>query len=302
MGTVEIVFNPVAGGGAAARARAVEAALHRRGIAARLRATGSRGDAEAMAREAAVAHAAGACSALLVAGGDGTLAEAANGLVGSTLPMGLVPAGTANVLACELGWPRDAEGIADLVAAGRSFRAGLGVADGRRFLLMAGIGLDAEVVAGMPPALKRRLGRLGYALFALRVLARRRPRLHEIEVDGERLRVAAAIVANARHYGGPYMLAPEAGLDRPGLQLVLLRDPGALAHLRAAAALAAGRMRTLGGVEIRAARSVAFAGGDGAPVQLDGDPAGHAPMRIGWLPDALTLLAPRRFPSRAARG
>jgi YegS/Rv2252/BmrU family lipid kinase len=302
MGVVEIVFNPAAGGGAAAKARAVAAALGRRGIAARLRATAARGDAEAMAREAARAHEAGGCAALLVAGGDGTLAEAANGLAGAALPMGLVPAGTANVLACELGWPREPEAIAGLVAAGRSYRAGLGVADGRRFLLMAGIGLDAEVVAGMPPGLKRRLGRLGYALFALHELARRRPRLHDIEVDGEKLRVAAAIVANARHYGGPYVLAPGAGLDRPGLQVVLMRAPGRLAHLRAAAALAAGRMQSLGGVEIRAARDVVLGGDDGAPVQFDGDPGGRAPARIAWLPDALTLLAPRRFPSRAARG
>jgi len=292
MAVVAIIFNPVAGGGAARKARAVAAALGRRGIGARLRATAARGDAEAMAREAARAHEAGGCAALLVAGGDGTLAEAANGLAGAALPMGLVPAGTANVLACELGWPRDPDAIAGLVAAGRSFRAGLGVADGRRFLLMAGIGLDAEVVAGMPPGLKRRLGRLGYALFALHVLARRRPRLHDIEVDGEKLRVAAAIVANARHYGGPSTLAPEAGLDRPGLQLVLLRAPGRLAHLRAAVALGAGRMEALGGAEIRAARHVVLGGDDGAPVQLDGDPGGRAPSRIAWLPDALTLLAP----------
>ncbi|MFM8989081.1 MAG: diacylglycerol/lipid kinase family protein, partial [Alphaproteobacteria bacterium] len=139
---------------------------------------------------------------------------------------------------------------------------------------------------------KRRLGRLGYALFALHVLARRRPRLHDVEVDGETLRVAAAIVANARHYGGPYRLAPEAGLDRPGLQVVLMRAPGRLAHLRAAAALATRRMQSLGGVEIRAARRVVVGGDDGAPVQLDGDPGGQAPVRIEWLPDALTLLAP----------
>ncbi len=143
----------------------------------------------------------------------------------------------------------------------------------------------------MPPALKRRLGRLGYGLHALATLARRPRRLHAIEADGEAMQVAAAIVANARHYAGPFVLAPEAGLDRPGLQLVTLREPGALSHLRAAAALAAGRLRELGGVEVRAVRSVAFLDTDGAPVQLDGDPGPATPLRIGWLPDALVLLA-----------
>src|SRR5207247_5349412 len=121
-----------------------------------------------------------------VCGGDGTISEAAAGLAGSTVPLGILPGGTSNVLAVELGVPRNLSGAEALLHDGTPAPLRLAHAGERPFLLWAGAGLDARIMRRMNLTLKRQLGRAGIGLTAASEFLRYEfPRL-EVEIDGVR--------------------------------------------------------------------------------------------------------------------
>jgi len=284
-----VVYNPIAGRRRQRFLSRVLEALERRGASIRLEPTKARGDAEAMARAAA---ADGATQRLVVAGGDGTINEALNGLAGASLPLALVPLGTANVLAHELGLGSGAQSIADAVLDGSPGAVSLGTVNGRRFSMMAGVGFDAHVVRDVSTRLKRAIGKGAYALETLRQLFVFGSRLYDVTVDGAPHRAASVLVCNGHYYGGRFVAAPDARLDRPGFQVVLFLDPGPRATLRYMAALAAGTLARHGRVRILAANRVEIAGPAGEPVQGDGDVIAHLPAIFESLPDAAKLVGP----------
>jgi diacylglycerol kinase (ATP) len=270
-----VIFNPTAGG---RRRRAVDrlvARLARSGAGVELRPTAARGDAERFARES------GGFDAVVAAGGDGTINEIVNGLAaldGTAPPLAILPLGTANVLAGELGLERGT--VYAAIGAGLSGRIHAGSVNGRRFALMVGVGFDARVVEHLDPALKRRLGKLAYWLETLRQLWRYRPQRYSVEVDGRVHDAAAVIVTKARRYGGAYVLAPAARLGEPLLHVCLFGASGRLSVLRYGAALVLGRVHRLKDVRILPARRVRIAGPAGEAVQGDGDIVGHLPVEI----------------------
>ncbi len=234
---------------------------------------------------------------VVAAGGDGTVNEVINGLAeGATL--GILPLGTANVLARELGLPLDPEGACERIMTGSTRRIDVGVAtDGegteRRFACMAGLGFDAEVVREVGPRLKRYLRSLAFPLVALKVYLRGgRPDLH-IE-DGDVTHVAQfAVVANGRYYGGEFQTAEDASLASGGLEVVLvekvglLTRPDVLARLlakspldRAVESFASGGIRA----------SSPAAGGARVPVQIDGEVWGRLPMSFRVEPAAVEVI------------
>ncbi|MBL8663961.1 MAG: hypothetical protein JNM29_14085 [Candidatus Odyssella sp.] len=283
-----VIYNPIAGrrrGGVLARASAALAAA---GIAVRTEPTAARGDAERLARAARGA------GTVAVAGGDGTVNEAINGLAGGGARLALIPLGTANVLAAELGLPSDPEALAR-IAAGDTVRAiHLGeaaLASGtRRFAMMAGVGFDAHVVANVRPGLKRAAGKLAYGWQMLVEWLRLGPRRYRVTADGVRYACASAILAKGRFYAGRYVAAPEASLDRPSYELVLFERGGRWAVLRYALALGLGRLHSAKGVRILRAREIAIEGDAGEPVHADGDPIGTLPARFTIAPERLGVL------------
>ncbi|MCK6452437.1 MAG: diacylglycerol kinase family lipid kinase [Alphaproteobacteria bacterium] len=303
-----VVHNPISGWPVAGWFRRrllarVVARLRRAGARVEVRRTAARGDAERFAR-AALAQ---GFERIVVAGGDGTINEAANALAGSALPLAVVPLGTANVLAAEIGLGGGADAIARVILDGRPARVSLGAVGGRRFVMMAGIGFDARVVRAVDPAAKRWLGKLAYVAATLAELGRFRPRRYAITADGRRFEAGSVIVAKGRHYAGNFVAAPDARLDDACFQVCLFRAGDRRAILRYATALARGRLHRLDDVTIVAARSVMVERlGDSAvtePVQGDGDIVGRLPVRIAVLPHALTLMVPAESPlGRAAPG
>lgn len=285
-----VIANPAAGQGPLRRwrLRACLAALAARGCVVTVQHTEHPGHAEELARAALT----GPYDAVVAAGGDGTINEVANGLIGGSLPLGLIPLGTANVLAVELGLRVRAASAAAAIAAGRRRRVHLGRVDGRRFLLMAGAGIDAEVVAGVDLALKRRTGKFAY-LFQTLVSALRYgyPPLRVV-IDGVAHRAFGVVVCKGRHYGGPFIAAPRANLEEPGLEVCLLGRAGLNGTLRAGVALMLGRLGRLPEVSILPAREVTIEGADGAPLQGDGDILAHLPCTITVAEETLELLAP----------
>jgi len=293
-----VIYNPVAGGRARRRLGAALEEMRRLGIAVVLRETGSAGDAERFAREATATD----FDAVVVAGGDGTLNEAVNGLGDLRVPVAIFPFGTGNVLAHEIGMPRNPAELAAIAAAGpaRPISVGEAVFEGRpvarRFLLMTGVGFDAEVVEGLDLDLKRRAGKLAFVWSILKRLWRYRPTEYSVTLEGEggvsERRAASAVATKARYYAGRFVLAPAAHLTDRSFQLALFRNPGRRAALGYLLALAGGFLHRLTDVEFATARAARFTLPRGAPVQIDGDVAGPLPVTIRIAEEPLLLVYP----------
>lgn len=303
--TVAIAFNPVAGAGrAAGRAESLEAPLRRLALEPLLLPSDRRGG---IARAARVWR--GRCRAFAVVGGDGTAREAAEGLVGGETPLAFLPAGTANVLATELGLPSDPEELARLIAAGGTraidvFEAVPCAAGACRGLLFASAGFDGEVVrrvAEMRAA--RRDAGLGATLAGMHAYtgpilaawAGWQPVPLDLSVDGRQVSggpFAWVIVANARNYGGLFRLGPEIDPADGVLDVIALRAGGrAELAVAALAGLATGMTDAPGVVGFRARREVALSHPEGVPVQVDGDPAGTTPLVVRLGAERLRVVA-----------
>ena len=289
-----VIRNPTAGrrGGLFARTLACLQAL---GCQTEVRETAARGDAEAWARESVGMG----YDAVVAAGGDGTVAEVINGLVAvaGAPPLAILPLGTANVLAIEIGLPADSRALAEVVAAGRARRVCLGRIRGQAgrrtyFSLMAGAGFDAHVVAGVNPGLKRVLGKGAYVAESLRQLGAFRCPRYRVTVDGVAYEAASLIIANGRHYAGRYVCAPEAAIDDPVLHVCLFEKGGPLAILRYIAALQTGRLARRPDYRILPARHVTITEPAGEPLQAGGDIVANLPVEIDVVPDALRLVMP----------
>lgn len=285
-----IIFNPAAGWRRRQRLAPVLAQLRAHGCALELRETQAPGDAERFAAEADP----GAFDLVVVAGGDGTVNETINGLARSGLPLALIPLGTANVLAAEIGLSTDPAAVARCVALGQPRPIALGAANGRRFILMAGAGFDAHVVAGVSVPMKRWLGKGAYVLSTLRQLLVFDFPSYEVLTDNRAQRAASVIVTNARYYGGRFVCAPEASLESATLQVCLFERGGRLAAIGYALALFSGRLPRLASYRLIAARRIEVRGRPGEPIQVDGDGIGQLNVAIEVLPRALDLVFPPR--------
>jgi len=271
----------------------VVAALERRGCVVVVRRTGpASGDAERLAREAEADF-----EIIVAAGGDGTINAVANGMVANGVaeaprPLALVPLGTANVLAREIGLPRRPEALAELIAAGAAGPIWPGRVGDRLFLTMASSGFDAATVAVVNPRLKRYLGRAAFAWAIAVCLWRYRPSELCVEVDGANHRAATMIAAKGRFYAGSHVIAPRADLAEPMLDLVLFQRRGRLMVLRYLAALLLGRLPRRGDITFLRSRAALVSGPDSVPVQADGEIVAHLPVSIGIADRPLQLVRP----------
>jgi diacylglycerol kinase (ATP) len=244
---------------------------------------------------------------IVAAGGDGTISEVAEGLAYSHVPLAILPAGTANVLAHEARIPRSitraASGIGDLVP----HRVPLGCIEirgeeARYFVLMAGAGFDAQIIYELHDPLKMRLGKLAYFLGGVQFLGRR---LEEVDVtfDGARKRCSFALISKVRNYGGDFEIATQVRLEDPEFEVVLFEGSDSWRYLRYLAGVATRRLAHLDGVCFARTRSVDLESVNGHPVylQADGELIGALPARIRMVPDALTLLLPERQSAKESR-
>jgi diacylglycerol kinase (ATP) len=285
-----IIVNPAAGRARSAerRLRRFVIALERQGCSVVLRRALSRpGDAERLAREAEADF-----DAIIAAGGDGTVHAVVNGLAGRSMPIGVLPFGTVNVLAREIGLPRRPEELASLIVSAPARPIWPGRVGSRAFVMMASAGFDSEIAAGVHPGLKARAGRLAFVWAVLIQLWHYRVRDLVVRVDGIEHRAAGLVAAKGRFYAGPFVIAPCARLAEPTLELVLFRRAGRLAVLRYAAALFLGRLPRLNDVTILRARAATVTGDRAVPVQADGEIVGQLPVTIEIADQPLLLIQP----------
>jgi YegS/Rv2252/BmrU family lipid kinase len=288
-----IIVNPAAGRvRSSTMLKRTVAALERRGCSVQIRHAGEdRTGLEQLARDMGPGF-----DAVIAAGGDGTVDAVVNGLAAASQQpspaFGLLPLGTVNLLAREIGLPRDPEALAAAIASGPVRQVWPGRVGDRLFMVVAGCGFDADIVAAVNPAMKAHLGRLAFAAALLCILHQDRRRALSLRIDGQELRAAAVIVAKGRYYAGPFTMAPAAAIGEPVFHAVLFRSDSRLAMLRYLAAIFCGGLHWLGDVEIRRCMAVSISDRDAAPVQADGEIVAAAPVTITVAECPLQLIWP----------
>lgn len=251
--------------------------------------------AAAIARQ----HVAGGADLVLAAGGDGTINEAAEGLVGSQVPLGILPGGTANVLATEMKLGSNMENAAARLGRCRPCRIPVGhvtCEDGavsRHFLMMAGIGLDAHIVYRVSTPLKAAAGKLAYWVAGWTLLGRRLAEFR-VEMNGATRQCSFALVSKVRNYGGDFEIARDVSLFDDRFEVVLFEGRSTLPYVKYFGGLMLNRLNGMKGVTVTRAQCLRLTMPEDRRVylQIDGELAGHLPAEIRIVPDALTLLVP----------
>lgn len=222
---------------------------------------------------------------VIIAGGDGTVNAVVNALSAGRATLAILPLGTANVLALELGISTVADGIRRIVRGDtRPLAVGLIEGEGglsRRFLLMAGIGLDGEVVRGVRISEKRLFKKGAYLLSALRCMLTWQRGRFSLLADGRPVECHSVVICNGARYGGNLILMPEADISEPLLDLFCITTESRWSWLRIISSVLAGRPCRSGDVTLLRAGQVEV-GGERA-IQLDGDYLGQAPVRVSTI-------------------
>ncbi len=238
---------------------------------------------------------------IIAAGGDGTINEVVDGLANSHVPLAVLPAGTANVLAHEIGLKRDVVGAARQIQDCLPQRVSVGLietaqGESRHFLLMAGVGFDAQVIYHLSAGLKAQLGKLSYFLGGLRRIG---GSLVEFEaVSGGVARTCSfALISKVRNYGGDFEIAAEVSLRDDSFELVLFEGRNSWRYVRYLAGVVTKNLARTPGVSF--ARTDCVTLRKLAPpnvyLQADGELIGVIPATIRIVPDALTLLMPAKL-------
>ncbi len=285
-----IVVNPISGRlkGRRVAARLAEG-LGERGVEAETISTEAPGDG----RQAAEQADPGEVSAILCAGGDGTVNEVVNGLAGKGIPVALFPTGTGNVLAKEFGIRAKADAVCDAVAAGQTVELALGEVNGRRFVLFVGGGFDAAVARRFEQTRNGPVSKLSYLLPILHVLFRYPcPDIH-VTVDGEPVGSSPhVLVANVRSYGGPFVMVPDAAPTADVLDICLISGKSRPALIRRGWAAFRHRLLNHHGVRHVQGRTITLRADGLAPFQVDGDFFGCDDLTVRMIDDRLTFIVP----------
>jgi diacylglycerol kinase (ATP) len=299
MQSATVIVNPVAPN-LPSRRQLREAAswLHGQGWQADWAFTRSPGDAAAMAARAAQEGR----TLVVVCGGDGTLNEAANGLAGSETALAVIPAGTANVWAKEVGIPRRPIAALEVAIRGQARRIDLGRASsppgegGRYFFMMAGLGLDGSIAASLPLNVKRYLGATTYAIMAAAQSLRYRGQRVKLIVDGEPLetRLLMIVVGNTRHYAGITQVTRRAYADDGLLDACIFQGRHTLDIIFHTLRVAAQAHLRASDVLYRQARRLEVHSETPLPAQLDGDFYPGYPTVFEVVPAALTVMVSRK--------
>ena len=286
---VVVVFNPISGRGkSAAAAETAAAVFFKAGLDVDIRPTAAAGDARRFASELKADVDAVAC-----VGGDGTLNEIVRGLV-LPIPIGLVPVGTANVVARELGVPFSPSKAAAVLLGGRTRAIDVGRIGSGRFVAMTGVGFDGEIVKAIAKARKGPISQLTYVRPSIAALSAFKPRPLTLEVDGRLLPETffGVIVANTRCYGGHFSVAPDAVIDDGLLHYSAWTLPSKLQLIRYA--IAALLRRRSSAARYGSGKRFRILSADGSPVsvQADGDPAPDTPVEIEVSERSAQLFVP----------
>lgn len=301
-----LIYNPTSGRKRHRRFAEVEQAariLKDEGIATELAPTIGPGSATRIARRAVEQRR----GMVIACGGDGTVNEIINGLAGSQVPMALLPAGTANILAKELRIPWDIPHAARLIPGGTIRRIALGIAfplngnaseamprEGRYFLSVGGAGPDGAIVNGVHKGLKDNAGVVAYWVEGFRQLLGYDFPEMRIRSGGQERKATILIAGRTVNYGGPFKITTGANLYEDSFEFLTNSKKSRLGYLACLPAIWMGTLREMDGIEAwKSAETIAEpAGSDPVYAQVDGEPVGQLPIAFKIVADALSIVAP----------
>jgi YegS/Rv2252/BmrU family lipid kinase len=295
-----LIVNPTAGGGRRVPQLDEARRIFREGgIETELQSTTAAGEATHMARHAVETSR----QMVIVCGGDGTVNEVVNGLACSQVPLAVLPAGTANVLAKELSLPWNLPRAAERIIHAPYRRIALGLAipekssgEPRYFLSLAGAGADGALVSAVRPEIKLKAGILAYWQEGFRQLTRYDFPMFRTSMAGNACDIDASlvVVGRTKHYGGPFKITTEADLLEPQFELAFVTTRSAWRYMAYLPLLWLGRLRGARHVHFFKTDSLQCASNSASHVQIqvDGEPAGRLPVEFRIVPDALTLAIP----------
>ena len=252
-------------------------------------ATARAGDAEHLARNAV----AQGFEQIVAAGGDGTIHEVANGIAGSDAALGLMPMGTMNVFANELGIPPNDLGRCwQIIQAKRTRLIDLPTANEKHFVQLAGVGLDAQVVKETSRTFKRNFGPLSYLVSAAQIAGRRPPRLLIESEEAMTEEGSFVLVGNGRLYGGPFPFFKHALLDDGLLDVLVFKQLGYIELIKYLQNVLFTSDITTREVEYFQTRRLRVSSAEEVPVELDGELVGSCPVEFQMKPRRLKVIAP----------
>ena len=252
-----------------------------------MRVTDSPGDARALAVRAVEEG----FQVVVAAGGDGTVNEVVNGIAGSDVALGILPVGTMNVFAAELGLPGDLDEAWAIIRAGRTRRVDLLRANSQYFIQLAGVGLDAQVVQATSWNFKKNFGPLSYLISAAQIASRKPPRLF-VEADDQVREGSFVLIGNGRYYGGPLAFFKDARIDDGKLDVLIFKNLAYLDIARYVTNVFLGKHTALPDVEYFQTKKAVVRSDDDVPVEVDGEVVGALPVTFRISSRKLKVVVP----------
>jgi diacylglycerol kinase (ATP) len=249
--------------------------------------TSAKQDATRVAKERATQY-----DAVIACGGDGTINEVINGIAEKGVPLGIIPAGTENVLAKELGIPSNYRKAAQQILRGKKCVFDLGKANKRYFALMAGIGYDAHIASQVEllPLIKNLFGSAAYPLAALKDFFNyNHPKLR-VQVNGKTYTGYFVIVANSRYYGRVFEVAHKANMQDGLLDVCIFQDLDLYNLIRYFVGVVTKKHDTFQDVHYMKAKQVRITGEHPVLAHVDCELIGKTPVEVEVCPNAITIF------------
>jgi diacylglycerol kinase (ATP) len=278
-----IIFNPAARG---EKARSLEEKVRSLTGPDTPLFTSRPGETVALARQLAQeGH-----STIVAAGGDGTINEVVNGIAGLDVSLGILPIGTMNILACELGLPTtQLEQCWEIIQGGFIRSIDLALANDQYFVQLAGIGLDALAVRETDLNMRRTIGPISYIFAAAQIIGRPAPRLEICFNERETMGGCFVLVGNGRFYGGPLSFFPNAKNDDGLLDVLVFKHQGYLDIIRYLQGVLIGNHADFADIEYRQIHSLSVISDRRVPVEIDGEVSFHTPVHFRVGPSKLRV-------------
>lgn len=289
---VSLIINPISGNSSIRLVKNIKNLIERNTPSPEVFITEKQGDAAAFSMELS------GTDLIIVAGGDGTLNEVINGVlsrqkseqVKKTAPLALIPLGTANVMAKELGIPEEAEKAVHLAFNGTPKKISLGKINGHFFSLMAGIGFDGETVFRAKNNIKKISGKGAYIFSGINALINYNPHLIEVKTSSGVFTGYNAVIGNARYYGGYFQVTPGADLKEPMLDLCLYNGETRRDLIRFISGVLRKKHLDFKDVIYGKFSELEITSKGAVHVQADGDYFGILPAKIESVKDAISLI------------
>jgi diacylglycerol kinase (ATP) len=281
-----IILNPAARG---ARGQRLRAQVEKLARGTTICATSTAGEAEALARNAV----AEGYERIVAAGGDGTINEIVNGMAGHNVALGLLPIGTMNVFATELGLPvNDLARCWKIIQQNKTHRVDLPRANRKHFVQLAGVGLDAQAVKETSRAFKRNFGPLSYLVSAVQIASRTPPILRIESEDAVTDEGSFVLVGNGRLYGGKFPFFKQAVMDDGLLDVIVFKRLNYVDIIRYLQNVVFTPQISSPEVEYFQTKRLRVTSEESVPVEIDGELIGNCPVEFKIRAGGLRVLTP----------